>query len=85
LAYVLAADSTARKINLGSPDAIDLHNLASLIARKFNVSFETAEITSPETDWYVPEMKLARQLLGFAPVLSLRDAIDDLASVTNIN
>jgi nucleoside-diphosphate-sugar epimerase len=78
--YALAADCSGQVVNLGSPTAIDLHEVAAMVAEKFNVSLEKPELSDAQGDWYVPDMTLARERLGFTPSIGLSQAIDELVS-----
>jgi dTDP-glucose 4,6-dehydratase len=77
ITYVFAADSRGLTVNLGSGDAINLHDLARMIAEAFNVSVETSGVSDSPADWYVPDMTLAHEHLGFSPRINISKAIEE--------
>ncbi len=81
ITYVLAADSSGLAVNLGSADSVTLREVADMVAKRFNVAVEASELSDSPADWYVPDMSLAHEHLGFSPRINLSEAIEDLVEL----
>ncbi|MBT8530906.1 NAD-dependent epimerase/dehydratase family protein [Polynucleobacter paneuropaeus] len=62
--------------NVGSDQSVSIGGLAELIAQKFSVDINKAEISQKNIDRYVPSISKAKELLGLQLSTDLATAID---------
>ncbi|MDO7843998.1 NAD-dependent epimerase/dehydratase family protein [Sphingomonas immobilis] len=73
-------DATCPTYNVGSDEAVTMHQLAAAVAARFGVGIDAAEITDDTPDLYVPSIAKARDALGLTLDYDLTRAIDAVAA-----
>jgi nucleoside-diphosphate-sugar epimerase len=61
--------------NVGSDDAVDIHETALLLAKKYNLSIKSSAINRRATDTYIPIIYKAKKQLGLKNKLNSFQAI----------
>lgn len=70
------ANSDCPVYNVGSDEAVLLHDLAQKMANEYGAITEISNISTSQVDRYVPSIKNAKQILGLKITWPINEAID---------